>query len=134
MTTRALAMFVLTLSTLLFAGGCRDEAKQPTNAKASGDAPGTTPKSSDPDEAKIQAVRAGLSPEDRKLVDAQEWCAVEKNNRLGSMNAPVKLTVNGQPVFLCCGGCREEAVKYPDATLKTVEELKAKKRNEMSSK
>jgi hypothetical protein len=76
-------------------------------------------------EAKIQAARAKLSPEDRTLVDAQEWCAVG-GSRLGSMGTPLKVMVKGQPVFLCCGGCEDEAKAEPEKTLAKVEELKAK--------
>jgi hypothetical protein len=42
------------------------------------------------------------------------------------MDAPVKVMVKGQPVFLCCEGCREEALAHPDRTLTTVERLKAR--------
>jgi hypothetical protein len=34
--------------------------------------------------------------------------------------------IKGQPVFLCCKGCKEEAEKDQDETLKTVAELKKK--------
>ena len=78
------------------------------------------------EEAKIQANRAKLSPEDRALVDAQEWCAVNAENRLGSMGTPLKVMVKGQPVFLCCDGCEKSALGDPDKTLAKVDELKAK--------
>ena len=78
------------------------------------------------DESKIQANLAKLSPEDRKLAEAQKWCAVENDNRLGSMEAPVKVMIKDQPVFLCCKGCKKEALAEPDKTLATVKELKAK--------
>jgi hypothetical protein len=39
---------------------------------------------------------------------------------------PVKVTIKGQPVFLCCGGCRKDALDHPDRTLARVRELKAK--------
>jgi hypothetical protein len=83
----------------------------------------TQPK--DPD-ADIRAARAALSEEDRALVEAQEYCAVHSDNRLGSMDTPVKVMLNGKPVFLCCGGCEKAAKADPDKTLAKVEELKAK--------
>jgi len=77
-------------------------------------------------EAKIQAALAGLNPTDRKLAEAQRFCAVQKTHLLGSMDTPVKVMVNGQPVFLCCDGCETKALEDPEKTLATVRELKAK--------
>jgi hypothetical protein len=79
-------------------------------------------------EAEIQAARAELSPEDRRLVAAQEFCAVMSDKRLGVMGPPLKVMVNDQPVFLCCKGCQRKALADPDKTLAKVEELKAKVR------
>ncbi|MBX9626482.1 MAG: hypothetical protein K2X82_21965 [Gemmataceae bacterium] len=76
---------------------------------------------------KVAAERAKLSADDRALVDAQEWCAVQHDERLGSMGAPVKLEVKGRPVFLCCKGCKKSAEADPDKTLAAVDDLKAKK-------
>jgi hypothetical protein len=74
----------------------------------------------------IADERARLSPEDRVLVEAQEWCVVSAKQRLGSMGAPIKLTIQGRPVFICCGGCKRKAEADPDKTIAKVEELKAK--------
>ena len=48
--------------------------------------------------------------------------------RLGEMEGLFKLTIKGQPVFLCCEGCKKDAEADPDKTLAKVEELKAKKK------
>jgi hypothetical protein len=69
---------------------------------------------------------AKLSAADRKLAEAQKWCAVENDKLLGDMGVPYKATIKDQPVFLCCKGCLEEAEAHPDKTLAKVEELKAK--------
>lgn len=74
----------------------------------------------------IAAERAKLSVEDKALVESQEWCAVSNDERLGSMGAPVKLMLKGQPVFLCCKNCTRRAEADPDKTLAKVIELKAK--------
>ena len=37
---------------------------------------------------------------------------------LGSMGVPVKITLRGQPVFLCCKGCIGKAKRSPDEMLK----------------
>ena len=75
----------------------------------------------------VTQERAKLSPEDRALVDAQEWCVVSTDERLGAMGPPLKLDIKGQPVFVCCKGCKRKAEADPDKTLKTVADLKAKK-------
>ena len=74
----------------------------------------------------VALERANLSPEDRKLVEAQEWCVISSEKKLGSMGAPIKLDIKGQPVFVCCAGCKRKAQADPDATLAKVAELKAK--------
>ena len=75
----------------------------------------------------VAAERAKLPAEDRVLVEAQEWCAVSADERLGAMGPPLKLDVKGQPVFVCCKGCQRKALADPDATLAKVAESKAKK-------
>lgn len=87
----------------------------------------TTPAEDLKEEEAIKAVREKLSPEDRKLVDAQEWCVINNDEHLGGMGAPVKLTIKGEPVFICCKSCQKEAQADPEKTLAKVKELKAKK-------
>jgi hypothetical protein len=80
-------------------------------------------------EAEIQNNLANLGPEDQKLALAQKYCVISEG-RLGSMGAPIKITVKDQPVFLCCGGCKKRALADPDKTLARVEELKSRARAE----
>jgi hypothetical protein len=82
-------------------------------------------------DAEIAAERAKLSAEDRALVDAQEWCVISDDERIGSMGPPIKLIIKGQPVFICCKGCRKKAEADPDKTLAKLEELKAKKKQQV---
>jgi hypothetical protein len=77
-------------------------------------------------EAEIKAARAKLSKEDQALVEAQEFCPMMPDNRLGEMGTPLKVMVKDQPVFLCCKGCQRKALANPEATLAKVAELKAK--------
>lgn len=81
----------------------------------------TTPE--DPD-ANIQNALSKLTDADRKLVEAQRYCPVLQDSRLGSMGTPVKLVIEGQLVFLCCSGCKRQALANPQRTWKTVEKLK----------
>lgn len=76
--------------------------------------------------AAITAALAELSAEDRKLATEQQFCAVQPQTSLGAMGPPIKMTLKGQPVFLCCEDCAEKARKDPDKTLAKLKELKAK--------
>lgn len=78
---------------------------------------------------KVAAALAKLSPEDRQLAEDQRFCAVEEENLLGSMGEPVKLTIEGQPVFLCCAGCQDSAKADTKKTLAKVKELKSAKQH-----
>jgi hypothetical protein len=81
--------------------------------------PGASADKSDKD-----AALAQLSPEDRRLAEAQKVCPVT-GEALGEMGAPVKVTVKGQSVFLCCDGCKKKALDNPDKTLAAVQKAKA---------
>lgn len=75
-------------------------------------------------EAKIAEALQSLSTEDQKLATAQRFCPVMTYDRLGSMGTPIKMMVNGKPVFLCCESCQEKAAENSARTLKTAEKLK----------
>lgn len=76
-------------------------------------------------EKKITASLASLSPQDQKLAAAQRFCPIMTYDRLGAMGAPIKVMVDGKPVFVCCKGCVDDAVKGGAKTLKTVMKLKS---------
>lgn len=78
------------------------------------------------EDAKVKAALGKLSTPDRRLAEEQGFCPVLQDNRLGSMGVPVKVVVKGQPVFLCCAGCKEKALANPDQTLVRVEKAKAR--------
>ena len=74
--------------------------------------------------AKIETALAKLPKADRALADAQRYCPMMDTVRLGAMGTPVKVMIDGKPVFLCCNGCKDEAVEHGKETLATVEKLK----------
>ncbi len=82
----------------------------------------------DPD-AKIKAALAKLPPEDRTLAEAQRFCPILPASRLGSMGAPVKLMVAGEPLFICCNNCKENALKNSADTLAKVKKLRDTKQS-----
>jgi hypothetical protein len=109
--------FSIMLLAIVVAAGCgQPPAKPPAGANA-------PPAQRDP-EAKIADALAKLSADDRAAAEAQRFCAVENENRLGLMGPPAKIMIKGQAVFLCCAGCESEAEADPDATLAKVAELK----------
>lgn len=63
----------------------------------------------------IAKALAELSSADRSLAERQRACPVT-DMPLGSMGTPIKVSVSGRPVFICCEGCRDrllaEPVKY----------------------
>jgi hypothetical protein len=71
----------------------------------------------------IQANLAKLSESDRKLAEAQGFCVIRTDHALGSAGVPYKLTVNGRTVFLCCEHCKDAALKDPQTTLATLDDL-----------
>lgn len=83
-------------------------------------------------EATIRATLAKLSDEDRALAERQRECVILPGSRLGSMGIPRKLTIEGQPVFICCAGCEKAARSKPHATLKRLAELQAQYGKESS--
>ena len=75
---------------------------------------------------RIHVALAKLSREDRQVAQAQGYCPVMTDNRLGVMGPPVKVMIGNQPVFLCCVGCRTRALANPDRTLAIVAQLQAR--------
>ena len=74
---------------------------------------------------------AKLSPADRVLAEQQRTCPILKDSRLGSMGPPVKLTLAGETVFLCCSGCKGQATADPEQTAARVKELRTRRNNGM---
>ena len=80
--------------------------------------PTVRPSTPDDEGAKVAAALAQLAPDDRKLVEAQKTCPVLDGSRLGAMGVPVKLVLDGKPVFVCCKTCVKKAQADPAGTLK----------------
>jgi Cu(I)/Ag(I) efflux system membrane fusion protein len=67
----------------------------------------------DADQAQALAgALANLSPADRTLAERQKVCPVT-DMPLGSMGTPIKVSLSGRPVFICCEGCREQLLAAP---------------------
>ena len=64
-----------------------------------------------------------LSEADLALATDQRVCPVGKGE-LGSMGTPIKVMVEGEPVFICCEHCREPLLADPDKYLPNIAEAK----------
>jgi membrane fusion protein, copper/silver efflux system len=64
----------------------------------------------------VSAELAKLPPEEQALAKKQKVCPVT-DAPLGSMGVPVKVSLKGRTVFLCCEGCEEELKKNADKYL-----------------
>ncbi|MCE9530304.1 MAG: efflux RND transporter periplasmic adaptor subunit [Planctomycetes bacterium] len=73
---------------------------------------------------KILTEMKKLSPADRALAQAQKFCPVQQDTRLGSMGPIIKLEFEGKPVFICCGVCDKAAKADPSTMLARVAELR----------
>lgn len=70
------------------------------------------PSSDSSESLEITAAMSKLSPADRRLAEQQRVCPVA-DMPLGSMGPPIKVIVEGHPVFICCEGCRERLLAEP---------------------
>jgi hypothetical protein len=101
--------------------GGKGPAKTTSPSGAAPQKPAETPKPAESKQAEAGAEAlpeglAELSEADRALAEKQKVCPVS-GELLGSMGKPVKVTVKGRTVFLCCSGCEAAINKDPDKYL-----------------
>jgi hypothetical protein len=101
----------------------KDQNKKGRPTPAPADQP-TAPTATDPKAAKIKAALAKLSSADRKAAELQKECPINEGSLLGSMGVPIKVTLGGQSVYLCCPACKEDALADPRGTLEKVKRLR----------
>jgi hypothetical protein len=85
------------------------------------------PSTPEDEDTKVTSALAKLPSEDRMLATAQGTCPVLDGSRLGSMGTPVKLTLAGKTVFICCHNCEEKAKSDASRTATRAEELRSGK-------
>lgn len=90
--------------------------KSPKASPAAG-----TSANTDKKELAIADALSKLSPADRQQALIQKFCPVLEDSRLGSMGTPIKLTLEGRTVFVCCPACKAKALKDPAAILEKVD-------------
>lgn len=112
-----LRSLTLCLLSMLLVAGCADQAAPP----AADDSANTTEAGST-ESTTEETETVELSAEDKALVEAQVFCPL--GGPLGSMGTPVKVMVEGKPIFLCCDGCREGVLADPEAAFAAIEKKK----------
>jgi len=112
-------------ATLIGCGGGTNPAKETTKNSAAKDAVAAKDAGKAADE--LPGLKE-LDEADQKLAKQQKVCPVS-GSPLGTadMGKPCKMTVKGHVFFLCCDGCKDAVDKDPDAILKKVKALLAKK-------
>lgn len=119
------SIFLAVAALTLALWGCNKQSSNPlggerpaTNATAEHDH-SNHPHSDSADassNSEIKAELAKLTGEDRAMAEKQQICPVS-GEALGAMGAPIKVDVNGKPVFICCAGCKKELLAKPDEYL-----------------
>jgi hypothetical protein len=118
-------MTAILFAAAVLAAGCNDNKSTPAaQATPTPVAAKTTGTVSEADEVKDNLAK--LSPEDRAAAEKQKYCVEQPDELLGSMGVPVKLTIKGEPVFVCCKSCQKNALKDPDKALAKAKELREK--------
>ncbi len=74
------------------------------------------------EELLIEKNLSKLSKTDFALVQEQKLCP-SSGQPLGSMGVPIKISLKGKSVFICCDGCRHEVENQPEQTLKKLAEI-----------
>ena len=97
-------------------------------ASAETNEPKSSPTESAAESDTIRKNLAALSPKDRELALAQGVCPIT-DSPLGSMGPPLKIIIKDQVIFVCCSGCKQEALENPQKTLQKVARLKAAKKS-----
>lgn len=107
----SVGLWAVTIALTPFFIGCSAEQQSEPAATTTATSPtqSSTGETSESDEeqAEINEALAKLSPEDRALAEKQKTCPVT-DEPLGSMGAPIKVTVEGREAFVCCEGCVDE--------------------------
>ena len=106
------ALGLALVGTLAWVVGCRSEEPQSSAsstpaAPSANHTPGEATAAAD-----VPEGLAELSPADRELAIQQQVCPVS-GQKLGSMGPPIKVTVAGHEVFICCEGCRQQLEDEP---------------------
>jgi len=112
MSRQIASILFLAAAALGVTAGCNTNSKPPA-----ANSPATVGNAAGPsDMEKMKAELAKLSPEDAASAEKQHVCLVT-NKMLGTMGPPLKVDVDGKPIWICCEGCRDELLANKDTYL-----------------
>jgi hypothetical protein len=118
--------------------GCYGSTEKPAGTISLGSgsesgkiAPSQSTVGMDAHEGEDHSTGPELSAADQALADVQGLCPVS-DEELGTMGPPIKLTVKGEPLFICCKGCEKKVNADPDKYLAKVAQLKKAKSDQVS--
>jgi hypothetical protein len=117
---RLFSLYVIAASAILLAGCSKKPAAPPVVVEEEVVEEVEVPALNDD----VTDAMAGLSDADRAAAVAQKICPVS-DEALGSMGTPLKVTVEGRDVFLCCEGCRDQLQADPAKYLAKLDGNKA---------
>jgi YHS domain-containing protein len=92
--------------------GCSRESSEPVEGPKLTPPSESTSAVEDASPSDVPEELADLSEADRAAVLAQKVCPVS-GQELGAMGTPIKVTVEGRDVFLCCEGCKDDLLADP---------------------
>jgi hypothetical protein len=113
---------VFAIGSVVFAIGCSGSSTTQQGSSTGVKSPETKAKMIAPDDHD-HSHGPELSKEDQALAALQKVCPVS-DEELGGMGTPVKLTVKGEAVFICCKSCEKSINADPDKYLEKVAALK----------
>ncbi|MDB4731469.1 hypothetical protein OAF42_04455 [Planctomicrobium sp.] len=105
---------------MFVANGCAEKADPAPQEESEAE---TVTETVETEEGGGEAVTE-LTAEEVALVAEQVFCPV--GGELGGMGTPVKVMVEGKPIFICCEGCRGPLLEDPEKYLAKLEEKKQK--------
>ncbi|MEQ8636710.1 MULTISPECIES: hypothetical protein [Gimesia] len=110
---------VIFISIFLF--GCGSDRTQPTDSSSPSTSDGHVDHShqgmnGQSDMEKMNVALSKLSTEDAASAEKQHVCPVS-GKMLGVMGPPQKVDANGQPVWICCDGCKDKLLSNLDEYL-----------------
>lgn len=116
-----LVVFAGTISWCLF--GCTQKDAQQASDQKEKDQPAAQPLHNGPAaKAKLPVTAATVGKDDKAAIERQQFCPVS-GEKLGGMGDPVKLLVDGHPVYLCCQGCVAKVKHDPETYLRKAIQL-----------
>ena len=98
--------------------GCTKQAARPAgDRKENSPAAVQPPQRVAATKVKMEVTEAAVGKDDKAGIERQQVCPVS-GEKLGGMGDPVKVLIDGHPVYLCCQGCVAKVKQDPETYLR----------------